>query len=1050
MKIFKPLAHILISLALLASTAFASISNQTARVGPFIVGTPPANLSVTFPYQNSADLIVLNFGQGGVEHDPAIVLTLNSDYTVTGGGYNSSTQMQTGSVIVQSTGAHPVESGDYIMILRNTPVTQTTVFSSSGILTGPMIEKALDKGITVSQQLTEEASRALRFEPGETLDGTLIRSARAGKYLAFDSTGAIAYSDGGSGGGGTTYTAGAGLQLNSNEFSVLPTQSFTDLTITNPIVGSVTGNAATATKLATSRTINGVAFDGSGDIVVAAAAGTLTGTALPATITSAPGLLSTAGGTLGTMAFQPASAVNITGGTINGATVTGLPVPSASTDAATKDYVDNISAGIVPRTPVVAATTANITLSGPQTIDGQSVIAGNRVLVKNQTLTENNGIYDVAAGAWSRSSDSNTAAELLFGYYYFVSAGSTQGSTSWFIQTAPTVLGTDPVVFAQFSASQNYTAGAGLSLAGNVFSNTGVLSVTGTANQITASASTGAITLSTPSTLTFTGKTVTGGTFNGGAFNGTVGATTPNSGVFTNLSATNGSIVLSGGANPLVSLNDGTGFGYLQVVAGDINLFPRAGKAVTLGSNWATITSTGINAAAIGATTPSTGAFTTLSGSVTATGGSASRTLAAHFKDIINVKDFGATGDGVTNDTTAIAAAVTALTANSTLYFPAGVYLTDVIGFASKTFVAIKGDGRTATTIRNRVAGNVIYFRPTCSDITMQDLTIDNNNSSRTAGQHGIVIGCSRFNLSNVGVTRCGEYAVLTGWDQIAGTTTAVSDIIVSNLYVYNTYADGMHFMTTTRGTLTNSIFVTDDDCIAVDGSFHVTVSNCVGTARNDLGTTWGRGIAVFNGSTDVIVSGCEMSNIKQAGIRVELAGGSAPARVTFADCLVYNCGLSSDGNIDVESGTDVSFIGGASRNAFNGNHMILQSGTRLTVNGMEFGSTTNAYARGITTGDTTSTEAIAGLFLVNNTFSFPLASQNEGIRIAKGISGAYYSNVAVTGNTGTDNSSVYMISTRNMASTSKVYNNTSIGAAACYFHDTGGGGSTPANANNN
>jgi hypothetical protein len=48
---------------------------------------------------------------------------------------------------------------------------------------------------------------------------------------------------------------------------------------------SITGNAATATKLASAVTINGVSFDGSGNITVTAAAGTLTGTTLNAGIT---------------------------------------------------------------------------------------------------------------------------------------------------------------------------------------------------------------------------------------------------------------------------------------------------------------------------------------------------------------------------------------------------------------------------------------------------------------------------------------------------------------------------------------------------------------------------------------------------------------------------------------------------------------------------------------------------------------------------------------------------------------------------------------------
>jgi hypothetical protein len=48
--------------------------------------------------------------------------------------------------------------------------------------------------------------------------------------------------------------------------------------VTNPISGSVTGNAGSATKLATARNINGVAFDGTSDIMISADGGTLTGT----------------------------------------------------------------------------------------------------------------------------------------------------------------------------------------------------------------------------------------------------------------------------------------------------------------------------------------------------------------------------------------------------------------------------------------------------------------------------------------------------------------------------------------------------------------------------------------------------------------------------------------------------------------------------------------------------------------------------------------------------------------------------------------------------
>ncbi|MBK8477791.1 MAG: tail fiber domain-containing protein [Opitutaceae bacterium] len=75
---------------------------------------------------------------------------------------------------------------------------------------------------------------------------------------------------------------------------------------------SVTGNAGTATALATARTINGVSFDGTANITAPAAAGTLTGTALASGVTSSS-LTSAAGGSFGTAAFTAATSYDPAG-----------------------------------------------------------------------------------------------------------------------------------------------------------------------------------------------------------------------------------------------------------------------------------------------------------------------------------------------------------------------------------------------------------------------------------------------------------------------------------------------------------------------------------------------------------------------------------------------------------------------------------------------------------------------------------------------------------------------------------------------------------------
>ena len=61
---------------------------------------------------------------------------------------------------------------------------------------------------------------------------------------------------------------------------------------------------------------------------------------------------------LGTISTQDANNVSISGGT-----VTGLGSPSATSDAATKNYVDQAIAGLRTRIIAEAGTTANIDLT---------------------------------------------------------------------------------------------------------------------------------------------------------------------------------------------------------------------------------------------------------------------------------------------------------------------------------------------------------------------------------------------------------------------------------------------------------------------------------------------------------------------------------------------------------------------------------------------------------------------------------------------------------------------------------------------------------------
>lgn len=149
----------------------------------------------------------------------------------------------------------------------------------------------------------------------------------------------------------------------------------------------------------------------------------------------------------------------------NSQKITNVGAPTLDTDAANKIYVDNAVQGIDGKASVRVATTANITLSAAQTIDGVAVVVGDRVLVKNQTTANQNGVYLVAAGAWTRATDADAWAELQSAYV-FVEQGTTQADTGWTCTAdAGGTLGTTSVSWVQFSAAGQISA-SNVNLAG--------------------------------------------------------------------------------------------------------------------------------------------------------------------------------------------------------------------------------------------------------------------------------------------------------------------------------------------------------------------------------------------------------------------------------------------------------------------------------------------------------------------------------------------------------------------------------------------------------
>ena len=195
------------------------------------------------------------------------------------------------------------------------------------------------------------------------------------------------------------------------------------------------------------------------------------------------------------------------------ANVTITSAPTASSHAATKEYVDEVAQGLQAKPAVEAATTANLvgtydngtdgvgaTLTATSneafpTIDGVSGWAQyDGILLKNQTNKEENGRWVVTtvgdgSNPWvlTRCGLCDEADEIP-GAYIFVKAGTTNANNGYVLSVAnPStfVVGTDDIDVIQFSGAGQITAGTGLTKNGNELSVSNVVVTTSDTGTVT-------------------------------------------------------------------------------------------------------------------------------------------------------------------------------------------------------------------------------------------------------------------------------------------------------------------------------------------------------------------------------------------------------------------------------------------------------------------------------------------------------------------------------------------------------------------------------------
>jgi hypothetical protein len=211
---------------------------------------------------------------------------------------------------------------------------------------------------------------------------------------------------------------------------------------------------------------------------------------------------------------------------------------------------------------------------------------------------------------------------------------------------------------------------------------------------------------------------------------------------------------------------------------------------------------------------------------------------------VTNVKDYGAKGDGVTNDTATINLAIAGLAAGGILYFPPGRYMTNGGHVIDKPCTII-GAGRHQTYNSSSqlylINGSNADMMTIAKDhTTVRDMTLYGNSANQTGTSNGLVLSL----------------------------TVATNYFVFDNVWVDSFKGDGFVF----QGPST-------------------TLSGIVSKCESRLNTNYGM---KFNGSaSDIIVSDCYVDQNVQSGIYISASD------ISLSNCHIWGNGTGSTGYLD-------------------------------------------------------------------------------------------------------------------------------------------------------
>jgi len=317
----------------------------------------------------------------------------------------------------------------------------------------------------------------------------------------------------------------------------------------------------------------------------------------------------------------------------------------------------------------------------------------------------------------------------------------------------------------------------------------------------------------------------------------------------------------------------------------------------------------------------------------------------------VNVRNWGARGNGTNDDTTAFQAAVNALpSGGGTVYVPNGNYVIDPtrnVRLRSKMHLQL-ASGATLIAKRNSAERAYVLMAYRVSDVEISGGRIigDRDNHLGTKGEwgHGIMIrGANRVTIRDMHISKCwGDGVSIGGAELVNAPTIGSDDVVIANIVATGNRRQGL----------------------TIGRSRNVKVYDSEFSDTNGVAPECGIDIepdAADRGTADsVLIENCLMRNNKGNGILIYKRVTS----VTMKDCTIeHNGGYGA---------YTVGPIGGyIARNKIQHNY----------YGGVNFRSETKSY------------QVSGNYFRNNNTRFFGLRKKPKPVKAMKGI---------VSGNSGT------------------------------------------------